>query len=121
LKHLVTSEGYYTSLFTGALPDWDASDYDDATLRQIEAWAGDVGSIWEQVLSRPISGDDPLQRPLPDGSMREVRAGVMLAQALHHSNVHREQISAILTDLGLTPPDISGWANGRETGRYRRV
>jgi hypothetical protein len=27
----------------------------------------------------------------------------------------------VLTGLGLTPPDISGWAYGRETGRYRRA
>jgi hypothetical protein len=50
----------------------------------------------------------------------QVRAGVMLAQALHHSNVHREQISAVLTGLGLTPPDISGWAYNREISGPQR-
>jgi hypothetical protein len=45
-----------------------------------------------------------------------VKAGVLIAQALHHANVHREQVSAVLTSLDLAPPDISGWAYGRATG-----
>jgi len=41
----------------------------------------------------------------------------MLAQTIHHSNVHREQICAIVTSLGLEAPDVSGWRFGKETGR----
>lgn len=119
LKHLVTSEGNYTSLFTGTLPDWDTTDYEKASLGQVAAWATDSGSIWEAVLSRSIDGDALLKRRQADGSDEEVRAGVMLAQVLHHSNAHREQVSAVLTGLGLTPPNVSAWAYGRETGRYR--
>jgi uncharacterized damage-inducible protein DinB len=117
LKHVVTSEGYYTSLFTGDLPGWDTSDYEHAGLDEVSAWALDTQALWEAVLSNSIDGDALLSRRQADGSTREVRTGVMLAQALHHSNVHREQISAVLTGLGLTPPNISGWAYGQETGR----
>ncbi len=121
LKHLITGESYYSSLFMGPVPAWDSGGDDPATLGQLEAWAADMESIWEAVLAEPMDGDALLRSPQPDGSSREVRSGLMLAQALHHGNVHREQISAILTGLGLTPPDVSGWAYGRATGRYRRV
>jgi uncharacterized damage-inducible protein DinB len=121
LKHLITAESYYSSMFTGSLPAWNVGPETTETLEQLGAWAEEMGSIWEAVLSKPVDGDALLRSPGPEGSTREVRAGLMLAQALHHSNVHREQISAILTGLGLTPPDVSGWGYGRETGRYRRV
>jgi uncharacterized damage-inducible protein DinB len=44
-----------------------------------------------------------------DGAL-EVRAGIIVAQALHHGNSHREQICAVLTSLGVEPPDIQSWA-----------
>jgi uncharacterized damage-inducible protein DinB len=47
----------------------------------------------------------------------EVRAGVIVAQALHHGNAHREQICAILTSLGIEPPDIQPWECAWATGR----
>jgi uncharacterized damage-inducible protein DinB len=120
-RQLVTSEGYYTSLFLGSLPKWDTSDYDGIGLDQLAAWAAELEPMWESVLAAGIDGDAWLKRRRSDGSISEVRAGVMLAQALHHSNVHREQISAALTGLGLTPPDVSGWGYGRETGGFRPV
>jgi hypothetical protein len=40
----------------------------------------------------------------------------VLVQAIHHGNVHREQVSHVLTALGLEPPDTSGWRFGRESG-----
>jgi hypothetical protein len=45
-----------------------------------------------------------------------MKASVVLLQAIHHGNAHREQVSHVLTTLGLKAPDISGWAFARETG-----
>jgi uncharacterized damage-inducible protein DinB len=121
LQHLITGESYYSWMFTGVLPAWDIRDAAPATLDDQAAWNDEMGAIWESILAEGVDGDALLRRQRPGGSTMEVRAGVMLAQALHHSNVHREQISAVLTGQGLTPPDISGWAYGRETGRSRRL
>jgi uncharacterized damage-inducible protein DinB len=57
---------------------------------------------------------------LDDGTY-EVNAGVVVAQALHHGNAHREQICAILTSLGMEPPDIQPWGFADETGRSRSI
>ena len=121
LQHLITAESYYSSLFTGKLPAWDVRDSPPATLDQLDGWNTEMESIWGRVLSAGVDGDALLSWTRSDGSVMEVRAGVMLAQALHHSNVHREQISAVLTGLGLAPPDVSGWAYGRSTERFRRI
>jgi uncharacterized damage-inducible protein DinB len=112
-KHLLTAESYYTSMFTGSFPDWRVEAEVTPPLAEMEQWASDIESIWESILSGSIEGDAMLSRQRRDGSVAEIRAGVLLAQALHHSNVHREQISASLTVGGVEPPDISGWGYER--------
>ena len=44
-----------------------------------------------------------------DGTPRNVPKTFLLTQALQHAAEHREQIKAILTDIGITPPDLQGW------------
>jgi hypothetical protein len=50
-----------------------------------------------------------------------VRAGTLLAQALHHANVHREQVSSIVTSLGIEPPDLDVWTYGTVTGAHSLI
>ena len=54
----------------------------------------------ERLLSEPVDAERVVV--VDDGAL-EVRAGVIVAQALHHGNAHREQICAILTSLGIEP------------------
>ena len=49
---------------------------------------------------------DPERIMILDEGTYEAHAGILLAQALHHGNAHREQICAILTSFGLEPPDL---------------
>jgi uncharacterized damage-inducible protein DinB len=121
LRHMLTGESGYSARFTGSPRAWDLPENATPTLEELDAWNREMGSVWEEVLAAGVDGDAILTRKRSDGAVSEMTAGLMLAQALHHSNVHREQISAVLTGLGLTPPDISGWAYGRETGRYRTL
>ncbi|MGD8633354.1 MAG: DinB family protein [Anaerolineales bacterium] len=37
---------------------------------------------------------------------------VVLVQVIQHAAEHREQLSSMLTDLGLDPPDLDGWSFG---------
>jgi uncharacterized damage-inducible protein DinB len=39
-----------------------------------------------------------------------VPAGFMLNQVINHATEHRAQIMTILTQQGIEPPDLSGWA-----------
>jgi len=36
-------------------------------------------------------------------------AGFILTQAINHATEHRAQVMTILTQLGIEPPDLSGW------------
>lgn len=44
-----------------------------------------------------------------DGTPRRVPKSIILIQAINHATEHREQVKAILTELGIEPPDLSGW------------
>lgn len=45
-----------------------------------------------------------------------VEPWVVLVQVINHATEHREQIKSMLSALGLTAPDISGWSHGEATG-----
>jgi uncharacterized damage-inducible protein DinB len=42
-------------------------------------------------------------------------------QALTHSTEHRTQIATIITQLGLQPPDMSGWMFMEQTGELKEI
>ena len=70
--------------------------------------------MWEELLSRPIDVDRVIE---VDHGLHEVRAGIFLAQALHHANHHRAQVCAMLKGLGVQPPDIQAWEYAWACGR----
>jgi uncharacterized damage-inducible protein DinB len=120
LKHILGAEAFYRSLFSGSFPEWDWREEEAQPLEELLAWTGDMAAFWEQLLATPPDADASLLRHRSDGRVQEMRTGVMLTQALHHGNVHREQVCSILTTLGLQPPDLSAYAYGYETGRMER-
>ncbi len=44
-----------------------------------------------------------------------VEPWVLMVQAINHATEHREQISSMLSALGVTAPDLDGWAYGEVT------
>ena len=44
-----------------------------------------------------------------DGTLRDVPKTILLTQAINHATEHRTQIMTILTQLGIQPPELSGW------------
>ena len=45
-----------------------------------------------------------------DSTVRDVPKTTILAQVINHATEHREQVKAILTQLGIEPPDLQGWS-----------
>jgi uncharacterized damage-inducible protein DinB len=115
LQHMLGAEAVYSSMFLGAFPAWEWRE--GAALETMASWAEDLATRWDDILSRPLDAEGLLSRPTTSGSTRQARAGVVLAQALHHGSLHREQVCAILTSLGLQPTDLEPWSYARETGR----
>jgi uncharacterized damage-inducible protein DinB len=54
----------------------------------------------------------------PQEPIFEYKLAGLMVQVLNHSTEHRTQISAIITQLGIEPPAVTGWKYMREMGEF---
>jgi len=113
LNHVIRSDASYLHALLGRHPAW-LEDDGDTDLEGLAKWAAETEKLWEELLAKPI---DVHRVIVVDGGANEVRTGIFLAQALNHANHHRAQVCAILTGLGVQPPDIQAWEYAWATGR----
>ena len=109
LRHVARSEQGYLNLLTyrkqGTPIEWEDNP-GVAALREHVQRAGEG-------LVAVADGTTPTGAVLikwEDGGYRQIPAGMILNQAINHASEHRTQITTILTQLGIEPPDLSGWA-----------
>ena len=114
-NHIVRSDRGYVSR-RGERPAWVEHGEDTADLDELDRRADENAQVWERFLSQPL---DPTKRIILDQGAYEAEQSVLVVQALHHGNAHREQICAVLTGLGIEPPDIQAWAYAEATGHAR--
>jgi len=124
-NHIVLADARYLRRLAGSGPPWvdseGGSDPGDVDLQsvdidQLHSRVEETEKLWEELLSDPFDAERLI---ILDQGAYEAHAGVLVAQALHHGNAHREQICAILTGAGLQPPDVQAWAYANATGRGR--
>jgi uncharacterized damage-inducible protein DinB len=111
LTHLIASQQGYLELLTlpveqrrprGPVP------YDtlEASARASgEALLALVGNLPEHFFEKRLQTTDGYS----------VEPWVVLVQAINHAAEHREQINNMLSALGVTPPNLDGWAYGEAT------
>jgi uncharacterized damage-inducible protein DinB len=63
------------------------------------------------------SGPDEVLRGEYQGQPYAMPAALFYIQAINHATEHRSHIATILTQQGIEPPDVSGWAWHDERSR----
>ena len=107
LLHLVASQQGYLSLLT--LPVEARLDARPA-FAELQKAARISGEAL-LALARDESGKLPkTQLQTTDGFF--VEPWVVMVQVINHATEHREQIGSMLSALGVTPPELDGWAYG---------
>lgn len=117
LRHIISAEVSYVDRVNGRLPARPLPpDQFPGFDLLIEAarWAGD-----ELLLLALSATKDTRVRQRPPRQIYEYTLASLMAQALSHSTEHRTQIAAIITQLGLEPPDMSGWMYMDEMGEIQ--
>jgi uncharacterized damage-inducible protein DinB len=114
-NHIIQSDRGYVSR-RGDRPDWAENEQDTTDLDELQRRADENAQVWERFLSQPLEATKLI---ILDQGAFEAEQSVLVVQALHHGNAHREQICAILTGLGIEPPDIQAWAYAQATGHAR--
>jgi uncharacterized damage-inducible protein DinB len=115
--HIIMSDAAYLRSLAGDGPAWQVKPGESADLDQLQALAEETEQNWERLLAQPLDAERLI---ILDKGTYEAHAGILIAQALHHGNAHREQICAILTGLGVEPPGIQPWEYADATGRGRK-
>lgn len=118
LNHVVASDAGYLPRIKVQRPEWAGDDADVKGLDVLAARVDEVAKLWEAYLPSRLDARHKLSL---DGGAYEAQASVPVVQALHHANVHREQVCAILTSLGVEPPDLQVWVYAEEKGLAREV
>ncbi len=111
-EHMLEAESYYLYLLTGEKRIWGWEPDGGASIAQLEEAAAGLAEAWEELLRTPFDADAVFVRVEPWGD----RAGIVIVQAIHHGNVHREQVNMVLTSQGMEPPDLDVWSFDRATG-----
>jgi uncharacterized damage-inducible protein DinB len=115
-NHIIRADVNYVRRFSTNLPSWWETGEESTDLEQLAMRVDETAQLWEQALAAPLDAEQVI---ILDEGAYEAHAGVIIAQALHHGNAHREQICVILSQLGVQPPDIQPWAYADATGRGR--
>jgi uncharacterized damage-inducible protein DinB len=115
LNHIIQPDRGYVSR-RGERPAWVENEEDTADLDELERRADENAEVWEGFLSQPL---DATKLIILDQGAFEAEQSMLVVQALHHGNAHREQICAVLTGLGIEPPDVQAWAYAEATGHAR--
>jgi len=107
LTHIAGAEERYAARFTGQYPAEELEEIGfpgSVALRaMIEASGAVLGA---QAATRPATEVLTLQRA---GRVEQIPAGIIFIQAINHATEHRAQIATILTQQGITPPEMDGW------------
>ncbi|HEV2218443.1 MAG TPA: DinB family protein [Candidatus Dormibacteraeota bacterium] len=118
-NHVIYAHAGYLPRARITRPAWAEGDEVDVTdLKELQDRVDETELLWERYLADPL--DARFKLTLDQGAY-EAESFVPIVQALHHGDVHREQICSVLTSLGIEPPDLQVWAYAEATGHAREV
>lgn len=108
LFHLVDAQRYYLALLTRPV---DARSDPPLAFAELAESARVSGEALLALVKDP--SDPRLKGPLQTADGYFTAPWVVMVQIINHANEHREQISSMLTALGVTPPVLDGWSFGK--------
>ena len=115
LQHIATAErSYFSRISTGA-PYRRPQDAPPLTIAEMSESLRASGAGLIEWAPKIQPGDTV--RVDWEGAPREVPKTILLTQAINHATEHRSQVMAILTQLGIQPPELDGWTYFGQTSQ----
>ncbi len=107
LIHIVRAEGGYLNRVTGSRPFADDLDWDNMPMSNLLAKAQQSG---EQLVAIASKTDPAIRHEIEiQGNPYHFHNWTVLLQALYHGIEHRTQIKFLLTQLGVSHPELAAW------------
>jgi uncharacterized damage-inducible protein DinB len=107
MEHIIRAEAYYVGLLTGNRPQppfqWEAKP----GLAQMSEYATQVGNALVDAINHVRPTDRVSQEW--QGKQVHYQALALFIQIINHGIEHRTNITTILNQGQVTPPDVDGW------------
>lgn len=120
LRHIVSSEASYYRRLSGDEPEWLTEALETADVATLAEHATDLAGRWQRFLATPFDAERTYIVQWEGDEYRDVPAGVVLVQALHHAGEHRTQVCTTLTAIGMPPLELGVWEFAADTDRAPR-
>jgi len=108
LQHIVYAEQSYFSRISTGESHYRPENAPTMTLAEMVESVRMTGVGFIEWAPKIQGGDTVLLNW--EGTPREVSKTIILTQAINHATEHRAQIMAILTQIGIQPPDLDSWS-----------
>jgi uncharacterized damage-inducible protein DinB len=108
LQHIVLAEQSYFSRISTGQARRRSEDASPLTIAEMVESARRTGSGLIEWAPKVQAGDT-VQIDW-EGTPVEVPKTIILTQVINHATEHRAQVTAIMTQLGIQPPDLQGWS-----------
>ena len=108
LQHIATAERSYFSRISTGQPYRRPEDAPPLTMAEMTESVRTSGSGLIEWAPK-VQAADTVQVNW-EGAPRDVPKTILLTQAINHATEHRAQIMAILTQLGIQPPELDSWS-----------
>ena len=108
LQHIVTAEQSYFSRISTGQAHRRPGEAPPMTIAEMMEAMRTTGLGLIEWASK-VQAEDTVRIDW-DGTPRDVPKTIILTQVINHATEHREQVKAILTQLGIGPPDLQGWS-----------
>lgn len=108
LLHIVAGEEDYLGVLTGERPAEPLYRNPPARVSELRERAAEIGEALMHAATR-VGQEDTFPRRY-DGRIYQIPAPRFLVQILDHSREHRTHVTTILTQLGIEPAALDGWA-----------
>lgn len=107
LLHIVRAEAGYLRTLGETVPECAARLEPDASIEELRECAAEIDEALVTVAGRIGPSDTFSSRY--EGRIYQLPGPRCLVQVINHATEHRAQIATILTQLGIEPPELSGW------------
>ena len=107
LMHMIAAEEGYAWSLTGTAPTPRLKEL--TTMPGIDELRRRAKLSGEKLITFAEQGDMGKMLYL-DGGTYEAQAVIVVIQAINHGIDHRSQISTLLTQQGIEPPELDGWS-----------
>jgi uncharacterized damage-inducible protein DinB len=109
LVHIIRAEAGYYRLLTGTRLTPPFSWDDNPSVADIRPYAEQVSSALVETAGG-IQPADLVREEASDGQVYIYKSSTLLIQIVNHGVEHRTNITTLLVQLGIVPPEIDGWA-----------